>query len=411
MKELKELLAQYKTTREFAKEVREGYRVGIEKLLKEVFGSEVSFRYGGSLAKGTANTIDCDIDLLCYLDYDSKLTVKEIYIKALEALEEDYYLQLKNSSIKIHQKHDESWDYKVDVVPGKYSTNVESGNVYLWRREDNAKLMTNPKEQINLIKESESKEVIRLIKLYREFNNFEFKSFFLELFAVQIVEPNYADGDSIQDKLIKFCSMYDEIGKKKVNDPANSNNNIMEIHNESDFENIRQKIKKLYEALVTDDAETIVNCILGNNYNIEEAYKNSSFRNNKNNLLQLKDLNIHPFSIKSYIDESERLRPFSSYDILSKGKNLCFKIISPLMTQEIEDVKWIIANSGYEARTGDELRGDKFEDSEEENNLVVREGYTRRETTKFHGNHFVQAVIYTKKKAIFYSNILTVKIR
>ena len=130
--------------------------------------------------------------------------------------------------------------------------------------------------QINKVKKSNSKEIIRLIKLYREFNNFKFKSFYLEIFAIDVVEPEFVAGDNIYDKLVKFCSHYNEIGKTKIYDPANSANDINKIHDEYEFSLIRNYIEKLYRALLTNDEETIKNCILNKPYDIEKGFLNNA---------------------------------------------------------------------------------------------------------------------------------------
>ena len=132
-------------------------------------------------------------------------------------------------------------------------------------------MKTNPDKQISKIKESKSKDVIRLIKLYRHFNGFKFKSFFLEIFIVDLVEPTYEENDTLFDKLVKFAAKYEEIGQTKIYDPANYNNNIMDIHTEEDFLVVRQYIKVLYEVLMTYNDNIIENCILGKKVDIDKA--------------------------------------------------------------------------------------------------------------------------------------------
>src|SRR5690554_5932577 len=192
MKCLNDLLDDYKVDGKYLLEIREEYRKEVQSVLERAFSGEAkTFRYGGSLAKGTANINSCDMDLLCYLESDTNLTLKEIYNTAKKALGKDYNIEVKNSAITIKgKKYKSNWGITVDVVPGRF-INTDKSDVNLWCNRTQTSLKTNPDKQINLVKESNSKEIIRLIKLFREFNNFKFKSFFLEIFAIDIVEKKY----------------------------------------------------------------------------------------------------------------------------------------------------------------------------------------------------------------------------
>ncbi|MCK9293307.1 nucleotidyltransferase domain-containing protein [archaeon] len=412
---LNNLLNDYKIDRDFQTEIRQEYRLDIQKALSNAFdGAKIQFRYGGSLAKGTANIDSCDIDLLCYLSSESNLTLKEIYDSAVKALaEEGYWIERKNSAIKVYGRTNENmWDITVDVVPGKYSSNDNTDDVFLWRNESNSKLKTNPIKQIEMVKQSKSKEVIRIVKLFRDFNNFKFKSFFLENFVISIVEPEYEDGDNLFDKLIKFCDMYELIGVKKVNDPANSNNDIMIIHNDFEFSTIRNQVKKLRDALYTDDEITIRKCIMGQNYDINEGY--ISVAKGHSSLVKFPTSAIVPFGIISITGWFSKDQTFSNqiYESteLEYGLNLKFIAIVP-NSIKIKSVSWLICNSGYEARVKDQLRGENFESSDGSFGSGVSNTFIKYEQTSFYGNHFVQARLISTTGKSYFSNIITIKIR
>lgn len=416
MSKIEDLLSKYRVNRDFQSEIRKDYRNEIENTLSTAFdhGTKIYFRYGGSLAKGTANTNSCDIDLLCYIDSDSCLTLKQVYESAQKALQENGYLiEPKNSAIKVFGKlGDNKWDITVDVVPGKYTRNEKSGDVNLWCKKDNKSLKTNPEIQINKVKKSESKDVIRTIKLYRDFNNFRFKSFFLEIFTIDIVEPDFKEGDSLIDKLIKFCDHFEDIGNKKVQDPANSNNDIMSIHDEWEYSSVRSQIKKLRDALLTDDETVMENCILNEPYDENESYiKNAE---NHSTLIKLGQNPIVPFfnfTIQGYYSSDDSYNNSTiEYTELSKNLNLKFVAFVP-DSISIKSVRWIICNAGYEAKKAGSLRGDKLEKSND--NLPSHPGrkYIKYEQTLYHGNHFAQAVLETTTGKLYYSNIIVVKIR
>lgn len=405
---LQSLLDKYCVTKDFQKEIREGYRVDIENTLKNIYDAKCNFRYGGSLAKSTANTNSCDIDLLTYLDNSTQKSLKEIYDITYDELKKNYICIKKNSAITINRKNDEKWDYTVDVVPGKFSSNDDSNDVYLWQNKSNSRLKTNPEIQIETVKQSKSKEVIRIIKLYREFNNFKFKSFFLEIFAIDVVETEYSDSDRLIDKLVKFCSKHSEIGVKKIFDPANSNNDIMNIHNQEEFSIIRDKIKELYEVLMTNNEEAIVNCILGKAYDIDQAYLN----NTKNYSLMKYKKNGETFAhnIKCYYKDGNNKISFTNDTILQQNLNLIFEI-SIHNGINVTEVTWLITNSGYCSLSDNCLRGNTFENSDNISRQKSYEVYMKEEHTSYYGNHFVQAKIKTKNNNIFFSNIAVVRIR
>ncbi|CCV65128.1 hypothetical protein BN85301070 [Paracholeplasma brassicae] len=103
----------------------------IKKLLGSQFDAPVYFRRGGSLAKKTANIYDADIDLLCYLDDSTNMTLEQIYEDTYLVLSKTYIVNKKNSAIEILGKQDDySWDYRIDIVPGKYVNYESSYDVF-----------------------------------------------------------------------------------------------------------------------------------------------------------------------------------------------------------------------------------------------------------------------------------------
>ena len=410
--ELLKLLDVYKVDRDFTNEIREGYRNPLEDVLNSNYDLKPNYRYGGSLAKGTANTNSCDIDLLCYFDSNYNKSLENIYDETQKTLSSNKYLiECKNSAITVTGKIDEEkWDTSVDVVPGKYTSNEDNKDVYLWCNKDKKRLKSNPEIQIEKVKQSKSKDVIRILKLYRSFNNFKFKSFYLEIFAIDVVENDYEESDNLYDKLIKFCSHYKEIGITKIYDPANKDNNINTIHDSNEFEIIREKIRTLYDVLQTNDSNTIINCIKGETFDIENGYLTNAKSHSTN--LQIKDNSI-PFNLVSLNgywskDGESNWTKFNSEYLLKKNISLRFEIsIRPKV--RIKEVKLIVSNAGYEAMIHNSLRGNAEEtyyDNQSNKNV-----YCRTEETSYYGNHFVQAFVLTKEGKQLYSNLLVVKIR
>ena len=396
---LNKLLSDYKVDRDFREMVKDGYRLPLQEVINGAFSFKPNYRYGGSLAKGTANSNSCDVDLLCYLDSDCGISVEDIYKKVSSALAQSSYIYAcKNSAICVTgEAGEEMWDISVDVVPGKYTSNDANKDVYLWCNKDKQRLKSNPEIQIGKVQESSMKDVIRLIKLFRSFHNFKFKSFFLEIFAIDVVEPTVTETDNVYDKLVKFCSYYNEIGVTKIYDPANAHNDIMGIHSEAEFDLIRKKIKQLYEVLLTNDADTIVTFLKGQRVvDIEKAYA--------------KDAKSHSASLRLDIQsymlvecKTAEGKPIYSGVEIEKGVELKFYITVPPHI-DVERVSLVVSNAGYESIKCP--RG-----KEETTRYIGNRRYIREEHTSYNGNHYVQAVLRTKHNRIFYSSPFVVKIR
>jgi len=404
-----DILDKYSVSDSFAKEVREKYRNDLEESLSKNYSLTPKYRYGGSLSKGTANTNSCDIDLLCYLPSDETLSVEDIYKTAEESLRDsNYYFQSKNSAICVKGKNNEKpWEMTVDVVPGKYTSNEDNKDVYLWCNRDRCRLKSNPELQIEKVRNSDSKDVIRLIKLYRTFNSFIFKSFFLENFAIDVIEPEFVNEDSIMDKLVKFCKRWEDIGKLKIYDPANADNDIMTIHSEYEFSLIRERIHNLYEALMTNNEETIKKCFLGDSYSLDDAYIANAKSHSP--LLHVKG-GLIPFyiSLRGYIVKENTLTSFSSNSIINKQEELKFIISIPSSIQ-VKDVKLVVSNAGYEAYKSKCPRGNA-EDTKKESKDGFYSFY-RFETTLYYGNHVVQALVHSTSGNTYLSDYLIVRVR
>lgn len=405
---LNEILGKYSVSDSFSKGIREKYRKNLEFTLSQKYNLKPKIRYGGSLSKGTANTNSCDIDLLCYLPADEQLSIEGIFKTAEESLSKSGYIfQTKNSAICVKGIFgQEDWPMTVDVVPGKYTSNEGNKDVYLWCNRDKCRLKSNPELQIDKVKNSNSKDVIRLIKLFRTFNVFSFKSFFLENFAIDVVEPDFSNDDSIMDKIVKFCSHWDEIGRVKIYDPANKDNDIMQIHDEAEFSIIREKIHFLYEALMTNNEETIRGCFLGNPVSIERGYLVNAKSHSPR--LEICENRFYFITLNGYIVKENKSIQFSSNTILKKEECLKFVIKVPNSIQ-VKNVKLIVSNAGFEANKKGFPRGN--EEQTEIDKTSVTKTFYRKEETSYYGNHVVQAIVYSKTGGTFLSDYLIVRVR
>lgn len=214
------------------------HRADVEKLLKEHFSeSTPTIRYGGSKAKGTMILESFDLDITCYFphsDDEAGETLEQIYSKSREALETDYYVEQKASAIRLKDRTPETFavDFHIDVVPGRFIDDSKT-DVFLHRTTgDKTRLKTNLQVHIDHIKDSGLVDAIRLLKLWKVRNGLLIKTFVLELLAVKLLAKRKSSGLSTQLEHI-WTECRDNAANLAVEDPANSNNDLKDLLDES----------------------------------------------------------------------------------------------------------------------------------------------------------------------------------
>lgn len=408
---LLDLLKKYQVDRDFSIEIREGYRNPLEDNINSYLNEKPNYRYGGSLAKGTANTNSCDIDLLCYMDSDSSYSVKEVYEEIAKSLENnDFIIEKKNSAICVLGKRGEQeWDTTVDVVPGKYTSDDSNKDVFLWCNRDQKRLKSNPEIQIGKVKNCDYKDLIRLVKLYRTFKGFKFKSFYLEIFIIDYLASNLNKEKTLYENLVTFTEHANEIGKVKLLDPANSANDISDIHSPSEFQTIRDNLNLLHEALLTNDSDTILNCLQNKPYEIDAGYLTDCKKHSP--LLNLKTEGpLSSVAIRGQYLADNVWVDFNSNSTLKTGLNLRFIVKVPLSLSP-KEISLIVSNGGYDSTI---LHNCPRGSAEQTDSYTKDYGFItryRKEYTSYIGNHVVQARVTTRNNLVLFSTPLIVKVR
>lgn len=213
----------------------------VEKIIKDKYPeAKITIRYGGSYAKDTMVKDNYDLDVLCYFhegENSAGDSLEDIYNNVKACLNDDYFVQPKKSALRLKDKDNKN-DFHIDVVPGRF-VEKDNGDAYLFQEgAEKSRLKTNPDTHINYIKNSKLTDVTKLLKVWKNKNSIEIKTFVLELLTVKVLKDRKDKG--LSENLKYFWEeMKNNIDNIAVEDPANSNNDLSDIFNNS----VKQPIK------------------------------------------------------------------------------------------------------------------------------------------------------------------------
>ncbi len=176
----------------------------------------------GSFAKGTAIRGSVDIDLFISLKNQTPYSLQEIFESLYEYFKQDYLAKKQNVSIGIIYQ-----GMKIDLVPAKKMPNVtHPHSIYVSKHGTWTK--TNIHKHILLIKKSPHKNIIKLLKIWRELNRVDFPSFLLELVVLDALKGKR--GIAFDKRfLIVLKYLVEKFRYNKICDPANNNNVVSDI--------------------------------------------------------------------------------------------------------------------------------------------------------------------------------------
>jgi hypothetical protein len=189
----------------------------------------------GSRAKGTAISISSDVDYLLSLDNNHPTSLNDIYASLYAELNRHYIVKQQNVSIRITLSGRSllSPPLEIDITPGrKQSGNTHDHSLYVSK--ENSWKKTNIQKHINDIKNSGRIYEIKLLKIWRELNNIDFPSIYLEYLLLVILDGKPIGKEHLQDNFIHILR---ELAKSNdnplltatVNDPANTGNTLSDL--------------------------------------------------------------------------------------------------------------------------------------------------------------------------------------
>lgn len=227
---LKRVLENQKLAQEELDELRQ-HRANVQAILEKHFSdSHPYIQYAGSYKKRTMIRDSYDLDVTCYFaheDAEAASNLKEIYDSAYDALSEHYHVERKTSALRIMQKGAliSRADFRIDVVPGRYTDESES-DVFLHQEGvEKSRLKTNLQTHVEHIRDSGLRDAIKLAKLWKFQRRVRIKTFVLELLVVKVLR--YRKNARLSSQFIHMLKEFrDNADDLTVEDPANSGNDL-----------------------------------------------------------------------------------------------------------------------------------------------------------------------------------------
>ena len=217
----------------------------VKEKLENHYGADVYYVFrSGSFAKHTAINIKFDIDLVAPFKHDRFDTLEDMYNDVHDFLSDEY----KDGTIIRKQKvslglifptDNNGYNIKLDVVPGRELNQKDypdSHDLNLYFNEDHwgfkkgSRQKTNIQAQIDHIaNKSDERKLIRLLKIWKNTNHQDYKSFMLELFTIKAME-SYSGDSGLWPSLkhvMNYIAGHVVDDNYQLIDPGNSNNNVL----------------------------------------------------------------------------------------------------------------------------------------------------------------------------------------
>ena len=183
-------------------------------------GFLVDVKISGSSAKGTAVSSGTDVDLFISLTSTTNNTLNEIYESLFSYMAgKNFKVRRQNVSIGIDHNSNQ-----IDLVPGRRQSQY-GGDHSLYVSKKNSWTKTNIDTHISKISNSNRLNEIKLAKIWRNANNLDFPSFYLELVIMDALYYK-AIGATDTNFLAALNFIATNIEFNCYLDPSNANNCI-----------------------------------------------------------------------------------------------------------------------------------------------------------------------------------------
>jgi hypothetical protein len=241
----------------------------IKEALEEKYGANIYTPFNsGSYAKNTAVNTKFDFDFMVPFKRDAFDTLENMFIDIFDFLDDKYrtsaIVKKQKVSIGLEFFPDEIGDViKIDVVPGRelkkdqYSTD-KNLNLFVYNQfgsfqKGSERIQSNIHAQVEKIRKSADaqslRQVIRLIKVWKLYNNKSIKSFFIELISIRAFEDKKPEGDLWEILEVVLIYIKDNIETIALPDPGNTNNDVADSITSSDKSVLNSDIKNMLDQI------------------------------------------------------------------------------------------------------------------------------------------------------------------
>ncbi|BAZ18986.1 hypothetical protein NIES4071_108710 (plasmid) [Calothrix sp. NIES-4071] len=204
-------------------------REQIEQDLRVVYGSYPRFYYAGSYGKRTMIKASFDLDIVIYFPPTERRSLREIYNSVHRTLlMTGYKVNPKTVSLQLPYEG----GFHIDVVPGR-AQDYSYRYATLYKNGEDSTMQTSLKVHIETIRDSGTRPIIKLLKLWKVRHLLDCKTFALEQIAIRALKGYRKDDYSVCLTQI-FEFIRDNVLNIRIVDPANSNN-IIEVPRETRF--------------------------------------------------------------------------------------------------------------------------------------------------------------------------------
>ena len=250
----------------------------VKTALSDKYGSDIYSPFdSGSFKKHTAINTKFDLDIVVPFKRNSFDTLEKMFDDLFEFLKDEFgdVAEVRPQKVSIgilFYTDDDGDDVSLDIVPGRefnqdqYSDdrklNLHLRNNTLFTT-DSTYIQTNIQAQIEHISgKTNERMIIRLLKIWKHSNNEDFKSFLIELITIKAFEKDNISGNLWEKLESVMTYIKDNVIKDdfKLNDPGNSNNNVMDTLDNTERTNLSNRM------------ETLINRINNNAQNIKSYF-------------------------------------------------------------------------------------------------------------------------------------------
>lgn len=253
MKHIEELINTYRTKRD-----------DIKQFLNEQYNSKIYEPFNsGSYKKHTAINTKFDLDLVIPFKRNAFATLEEMFEDVFEKLTEQYQNEtsIKKQGVSIGLTFDEEDEINIDVVPARETSQdhfPETKNLNLHKTQSDGYLKTNIHAQIAHIKAKENeRKVIRLLKIWKAYHQYKYKSFFIELLVIKAYEKSFPQGNLWEQFKTVLNYIIDNIQRENftLKDPGNSNNDLALSLDDIEKNILISRLKSMLEKIESNEKQ------------------------------------------------------------------------------------------------------------------------------------------------------------